>query len=222
MRTPAAQVLVMARKGVAVEYRVGEALLVIAPFGAVALFIIPLAIGTDVPLLRSVGPDMYWVVVFLFGALTALRKSSVEGPAQVAMLRLAGVPTVVRLLGDALASTILLLGFEIVLAPVAVLLYDPRPTGWVWLLPVLVSVAIGLALLGSLSQALLESVGVRMTLGPLLSLPLAIPLLLGATQTFEAATHGGSPMLWLALIVTVDLVLLLGVVFAAHVLEESS
>jgi heme exporter protein B len=218
----AGQVLVLARKGLAVEYRVGEALLVIAPFGAVALFIMPLAIGADIPLLRRVGLDLYWVVVLLFGVLTALRKSSVESSAQVAMLRLAGVSTLTRLLGDALASTVLLLGFQVLLIPVAVMLYDPQISGWIWLLPVLGAVAIGLALLGSLSQALLESVDVRMTLGPLLTVPLAIPLLLGATQTFEAARYDASPGSWLALIVTVDLVLLLGIAFAARFLEEAS
>lgn len=222
MNGSAGQALTLARKGLTVEYRVGEALFVIAPFGAVALFIMPLAIGADIPLLRSIGLDLYWVVVLLFGVLTALRKSSVEGSAQVGMLRLAGVSTLTRLLGDALASTVLLLGFQLLLIPVAVMLYDPRLSGWIWLLPVLVAVAIGLALLGSLSQALLESVDVRMTLGPLLTVPLAIPLLLGATQTFEAARYGTYPGSWLALIVTVDLVLLLGVAFAARYLEEAS
>jgi heme exporter protein B len=218
----AAQVFVLARKGLVIEYRVGEALLVIAPFGAVALFIIPLAIGVDVPLLRQVGPNMYWIIVLLFGVLTALRKSSVEGPAQTAMLRLAGVPILARLLGDALASTVLLVGFELLLIPVAVVLYDPQPTGWMWLVPVLAAVAFGLALLGALSHVLLDSVGVRMTLGALVSVPLAIPLLLGATQTFEAARAGASPLPWLALIVLVDLVILLCVVFAARMFEETS
>ena len=116
------------------ERRAGEALLVIAPFGAIALLIIPMAVGTDVPLLRQVGPGMYWVVLLLFGVMVILRQSSHQTPAQARLLTLAGVPGAVRMLGNAIATTVLLLGFGAVLAPVAVLLYDPVLAGWAWFL----------------------------------------------------------------------------------------
>lgn len=214
--------LLTARKDLLLERRDGEALLITAPFGAAALLLIPIAIGTDIPLLRSVGPGMYWSVVVLFGLLVALRKSAVEPVAQLSMLRLAGVPDAARLLGGALASATLLLTFEVLLAPVAVMFYDPVLTGWPWLVLVLPGVAAGLALLGSIADGLLGHLGMRSTLGMLLCVPLALPLLLGATQTIEAAGYGRSPLLWVMLIVTVDLVLLLAVLFVGHTLEEST
>lgn len=212
----------VAGKNLRLEIRFGESFLVIAPFGAAALFLTPIAVGTDLPLLREVGPGMYWVVVLLFGALIALRQTGAEGPTQADMLTLAGVPPVVRLLGSAIASGVLLLGLEVVLAPVVVMLYDPPLTGWPWLLAVLPGVAAGLALLGSIAEGLLESLGMRTTLGPLLIIPLALPLLLGATQAREAANAGAAPVSWLLLILAVDLVLLLAVLFTGRMLEDVS
>lgn len=221
MSTLASQTLLIARKNLVLELRDGEVLLVTAPFGAIALMLIPISVGADIPLLRTVGSGMYWSVVVLFGLLAALRKSASESPSQLAALRLAGLPDAARLLGSALATAALLLGFELALAPVAVLLYDPPLTGWPWLLLTLPGVAVGLALLGSVAEGLVGPLGARGSLGPLLCVPLALPLLLGATQTAEASLYGSGPWLWLVLILMVDLVLVLAVLFVGHSLEES-
>ena len=222
MNVLARQVVLTSRKDLLLERRDGEALLITAPFGAVALLLIPIAVGADIPLLRTIGPGMYWSVIVLFALLVALRRSAFESVEQSSMLRLAGVPDAARLFGGALASAALLLTFELVLAPVAVMLYDPDLTGWPWLLFVLPATAAGLALLGSIARGLLGPLGTRTTLGMLLCVPLALPLLLGATQTLEAASYGRSPLLWLVLLVIVDLVLFLGVLFVGQTLEEST
>jgi heme exporter protein B len=215
-------VLRITRKNLLLERRAGEALLVTAPFGAVALWITPVAVGTDTPLLRTLGPGMYWLVILLFGVLVTLRQSAVDLPSQAGLLVLAGVPGPVRLFAGALASALLLLVFELMLAPVALVLYDPLLDGWPWVLAMLPAVAAGLALLGGIAEALLQPLGMRMTLGPLLSVPLALPLLLGATQTSEAASVGRSPLPWFLLVLIVDLVLILAALFVGRVLEESA
>lgn len=212
----------IARHSLLLERRTGEALLVVAPFGAIALLVIPIAVGTDVPLLRQVGAGMYWVVMLLFGVFVLLRQSSVRTPAQAHLLVLAGVPGAIQLLGNAFATTVLVLGFGVVLAPVAVALYDPGFVGWPWFLAVLPVVAVGLALLGAVSEALVRRLELRTTIGPLLIVPLALPLLLGATQSWESARFGGAPLPWLLLTVTVDLILFLAVLFAGRLLEESA
>ncbi|SFB62721.1 heme exporter protein B [Amycolatopsis marina] len=216
------QCVELARKDLRLELRAGEALLVTAPFGAVALLLMPLAVGSDVPLLRQVGPGLYWVVVLLFGVLVTLRQSALDGPAQLAVLRLCGVHPGVRLAGRAVANAVLLLAFEVLLAPVAVLLYDPELTGWPWLLPVFPLVAVGLAVLGTVASALAEGLAGRTTLGPLLVVPVALPLLLAASQTLEAARYGREPWSWLLLILTVDLVAVVATGFVARHLEEST
>lgn len=219
---PARQALELVGKDLRLEARAGEALLVTAPFGAIALLLIPVAVGTDVPLLRSVGPGMYWVIVLLFGVLVTLRQSAVEEAPQVALLRLAGIHPAVRLAGRAGANTVLLLAFEITLLPVAVIVYDPPLGSWPWLLPVLPLVAIGLAVLGTLAGALAQGLAGRTTLGSLLVVPLALPLLLSATQVVEASRLGRSPWSWLALLALVDVVAALAVALSARSLEEIS
>lgn len=219
--TPLARCLVLAGKDLRLERRAGEALLVIAPFGAVALLLAPLAVGVDTPRLAELGPAMYWLVVLLFGVLVTLRGSAVDGPAQRAMLALTGTSPRVLLAGRALGNAVLLLGFEVLLAPVAVVLYNPDLTGWPWLLPVLVAVAVGLAVLGAVADALAAGLAGRSTLGPLLTVPVAVPLLLGATGVVDATRYGRPPWPWLLLVVTVDLVAALLAAWSAAHLEEA-
>jgi len=220
--TPVRQCLELARKDLQAEARAGEALLVTAPFGAVALLLVPLAVGTDTPLLRQLGPGMYWVVVLLFGVLVTLRASAVDGPAQLALLRLCGVGSGTRLAGRALANAVLLLGFQALLAPVAVALYNPDLAGWPWLLPVAPLVATGLGVLGALADALAQGLAGRTTLGPLLVAPVAVPLLLGATQVLTAASYDRAPWPWLLLMLTTDLIAVLAVTLCATHLEEAT
>lgn len=219
---PARQALELARKDLRLEARAGEALLVTAPFGGVALLLVPLAVGTDVPLLRSVGSGMYWVVVLLFGVLVTLRQSGVDTPAQIALLRLTGVHPAVRLAGRAAANAVLLLAFELAVLPVAVIVYDPPLGSWPWLLLILPLIAVGLAMLGTLAGALAQGLAGRTALGPLLVVPLALPLLLSATQIVEASGYGRSPWSWVALLALVDLIAALAVILSARSLEEIS
>ncbi|MGH3949405.1 MAG: heme exporter protein CcmB [Pseudonocardiaceae bacterium] len=212
----------VARKDLRLELRAGEALLVTAPFGAVALMFVPLSVGADAPLLRQVGPGVYWLVVLLFGVLVTLRQSAADGPDQLAVLRLCGVHPAVRLAGRTAANTLLLLVFQVMLAPVAVALYDPDLAGWPWLVPILPLLAAGLAVLGALANALTHGLAGRTALGPLLVAPVALPLLLGATQTLERARYGLEPWPWLLLMLTVDLASAVVVGLVARHLEESA
>ena len=220
--SPAVQLTEIVRKDLRLEARAGEALLVTLPFGAVALILVPLAVGTDVPLLRQIGAGLYWVVVLLFGVLVTMRQSAVDGPSQRALLQLCGVDPVVRVLGRTVANAVLLLAVEVLLAPVAVALYDPDLSGWPWLLPILPLVAAGLAALGALADGLSESLAERVAIGPLLVVPLSLPLLLGATQVLQGPRYGRSPWPWLLLVVTVDLVVVAAATLTARSLEEAS
>lgn len=216
------QCVELARKDLTLEWRTGEALLVTAPFGGVALLMMPLAVGSDVPMLREIGPGLYWVVVLLFGVLVTLRQSAVDSSAQLAVLRLSGVHAGVRLSGRVIANTALLLAFQILLAPVAVLFYDPDLTGGWWLLAALPLVAVGLAVLGAVANALAQGLAGRTILGPLLIVPVALPLLLGATQTMQAARYGRAPWSWLLLMLIVDFAAALTAGLLARQLEDSA
>lgn len=215
------QVAELARADVRVEVRRGEALLVSVSFGAVALLLVPLAVGTDTPVVSRVGPGMYWVVVLLFGSLLTARHADAGTVAHHDLLRLTIAP-VVRLFGRVVANALLLLVFEALLGPAAVVLYDPKLAGWVWLAPLAVLVAFGLACLGWLAEELSAGLNAHLALGGLLVVPLAVPLLLAATQVPQAAGYGRAEWPWLVLAVAADLVTVVTCVLASVYVEEKA
>ncbi|MDA3644083.1 heme exporter protein CcmB [Saccharopolyspora indica] len=212
----------LALKDLRLELRAREVGLVIAPFGAVALLLIPMAVDASTALLRQLGPGMYWVVVLLFGVLVAVRDTAVEAPEQHAVLRLLGVEPAVLQMGRALANFVLVLLFELLLLPVSIALYDPDLTGWPWLLLALPLTAGGLALLGTIANSLARGLTGRSTIGPLMVVPIAVPLLLAAVQSTRAAGLGRAPWPWLLLIAVVDVAALLLLVLTAHHQEETA
>ena len=216
------QAMAVARKDLAMERRTGEVLLVTAPFGAVALLLIPLAVGTDQPLLTRIGPGMYWVVVLLFGILVAVRQSAHDGQPQRDLLGLLGIDPAARFTGQAGATMALLLVFEVVLGPIAAAMYSPSTRGWLWLIVLIPLVAVGLALLGTLAGWLTQSVAAGPALVPLLVAPLSIPLLLGATQTLEGLRLGESILGWVLLVLALDLALAIAGVLSSRPLEEAT
>jgi len=215
--TPARQATAIAARDLRRELRAGEVLLVTIPFGAIALLVVPLAVGIDAPLLRRIGPGMYWVVVLLFGILVPLRRSAAEDGPQ----RDLGVDPAARFAGTAAAGTMLLAGFAALLAPVAIALYDPVLTGWPWLLALLPLVAAGLGLIGTLASGIAANQRAGGALVPLLVVPLSLPILLAATQTQEGLRLREDILPWVLLLIAVDLLLAVAGVLTARVLQET-
>lgn len=212
----------IARKDLMIEGRAGEALYITVPFGAVALMLIPLAIGTDKPLLSTVGPGMFLAVALLFGMLVAFRQTATDTPSQRELLILLGIDPAAKFVGRAATSLLLLLVFEAFMVPVTILLYNPgRFDNWPGLLPIMVLLAVGLSLVGTLAGSVTVGLKTRNTLTPLLVAPLSMPLLLAAAQALEAVRNGSSILLWIVVMGAVSLTMaVLGVATAAP-LEES-
>jgi len=213
----------IARKDLIVEGRAGEALFITVPFGAVALMLVPLAIGTDRPLLAQVGPGMFLAVALLFGMLVAFRQTAADTPPQQELLTLLGTDSAAKFVGRAATSTLLLFTFELILVPVTILLYNPgRIPGWPWLILVMILLATGLALVGTLAGSVTAGLRTRNTLTPLLVAPLSMPLLLGSAQVVEALRRDRSILLWIMLLVAMNLAVAVIGVVTARPLEESS
>lgn len=203
------------------ERRSGEVLWVTVPFGAIALLLLPLAIGTDLPLLREIGPGLFWAIVLLFGVLIAVRRTASETHSQRDLVSLLGLDPAAGFAGRAVASGALLLGFEIVVGAVAVALYDIDLVGWPWLLVIIPGAAAGLALLGTLASSIAGSVNSGPALVPFLVAPLAVPLLLAATQALDGLGTTGSILPWVLLLLAVDLALAIAGVLTARPLRET-
>jgi len=191
------------------------------PFGAIALLLVPLAVGINQDVLQQIGTGMLFVVVMLFGVLTSIRRTNIETPEQRDAIALLGIDPVAEFTGRVMASAALLLVFEIVIGVVAVALYGLDISGWEWMLVVMPLAAIGLAELGTLSASIAGSAQAGPALVPLLVTPLAVPLLLGATQTVKTIGGGGVNLSWLVLMVIVVLVLAIVGVLTARPLQET-
>ncbi len=203
------------------ERRRGEVTWVTLPFGAIALLLIPLAIGIDAPTLRRIGPGLYWIVVLLFGVLVTVRRTATEGSADRDLAMRLGIDPAAAFVGRSLANSGLLLVFEMVVGVVAVALYDIRLSQWPWLFVVVPAAGLGLGLLGTLAGAIAAGEG-GANLVPFLVAPLAIPLLLGATQSLDAGLGGGDGSLpWVLLMVLVDVILVIVGVLTARPLQET-
>ena len=203
------------------ERRRGDVLWITIPFGAIALLLVPLAIGTDASLLREIGPGMYWVIVMLFGVLVAVGKASSETVPQQDASSLLGLDPAAGFVGRTASAALLLLIFEGVVGVIAVGLYDISIIGIPWLAVTLLIVAVGLGLLGTLTGSIVNSTSAGTVLVPLLVAPLSVPLLLGATQGHEGLRLGRSIVSWVLLMVAVVLVVAIIGVLTARPLQET-
>jgi heme exporter protein B len=154
-----------------------------------------------------------WVTL-LFAAMLGLNRLFVADAEQGGFdgFLLAPVDRTAMLLAKALALLAYLLVLEIVAVPAFALLLLGPPLGPA--LPGLVAVLaladVGLALIGTLIAALAVQTRARDLLGPLLALPLLVPIVIAgarATSPLLSAGHAG-PLggRWLALLALYDLV----------------
>ena len=218
------QVFEISRKDLSVEIHANEVAAIIAPFGAVALMFLPLALGVAEPdseLLARIGGATYWLVILVFGTLVTLRGSASRGQPQRDLIRMLGLDPAARFPASSLSTAILLVAFQLLLGPIALVLYSPPTRGWGWLILIGPLVALGLGMLGTIANGVTAGLATRTTLAALLVLPLSLPLLLGATQALEGLRLGEGILSWLALLVVADLLLALGGVLTARPLEEA-
>jgi heme exporter protein B len=216
-----AQAVVAAKRDLSRERRRGEVIWVTIPFGVVAMLLIPMAVGADAPRLRELGPGLYWVVVLLFGVLVTVRSTAADSPQQRDLNRLIGLDPAAGFAGRAFASFVLLMVFEVVVGLATIALYDVTLAAWFWLPIILVVAGAGLALIGSLAASIAGSLATGSALVPLLVAPMAVPLLLGATQALDGLRLGNAILPWMLLMVTVVFVLMIVGVVTARALQET-
>jgi len=215
------QVFTITARDLRRERRSGEVLWVTLPFGAIALLLVPLAVGTDTRTLEAIGLGMFWVIVMLFGVLIAIRQTNTETQPQRDLVALSGIDPAAAYVGRSLASFLLLVVFEVVLVVVTIALYDVPLVGFGWMPLVIVLVAAGLSLLGTLAAGIVSTGRSAAALVPLLVAPLSVPLLISASQTFEALRLGRSTLTWILMMTMVTLLLAVAGVLSARPLQES-
>jgi heme exporter protein B len=218
------QSLEIAKTDFKIETRLGDVIRIVMPFAIVALLVFPLAMGADLAAISAVGPAVFWAIGILFGMQIALRQAVSDTRERRDLYSLLGVDPAARFAGRSVSGSILMTVFLVTLFVAMVVLYDPDlPSGWpAPMLFAVILAAIGLTELGTLAGELTVGLRNRTALASLLVAPLALPLVIGGSQTLEALARGGSILRWLILLVATDLALAVVGVAVAGSLEETS
>lgn len=215
--------LLVARRDLRGELRTRTAAQGVAFYTGLAVLLFSFALGPDSETLRRLAPGLLWLALAVASLLPAARSFAAEREQEtLEALLLYPVPREALFLGKLLAAFALLLAVGAgALVLMAVLYTLPAPShGWL-LAPGLLLGALGLASAGTFYGAVTAHLRAREALVPMLVLPVLVPLLIAATQVFDAALSGGDGGRWLLLLAAFDtLLVVLPATVVAFVLEQ--
>ncbi len=218
------QALEIARVDLTVESRVGNTIRITLPFAVVALMVFPLALGLQLRVVSATGLGVFWALGILFGMQVALRQSASDTRERRDLQALLGVDPAARFVGRLFSGGLLMVGFLLTMLVAMAVLFDPDIPRGGW--PVLVLstflVAIGLTELGTLAGEITTGLSHRTVLASLIVAPLALPLVIGASQSVEALQRDTGILAWILLLIASDLALAVAGVALARPLEEAT
>jgi len=201
-------------KDLRAELRTWQSLPAMALF-AVTTFVI-FRFGLDrTSLSGSLASGVLWATL-LFAALLGVNRLFVaereEGGFDA--IRLAPIDRSALFAAKAAALFIYLLALELVIVPVFAVFFLDSATGLLPLVAVLVLADLGIAATGTLISSMAVHSRARDLLGPLVLLPLVVPLMIAATGASEPLLELGGPAYdrfgaWLAVLSLYDLIFLL-------------
>ncbi len=218
------QALEIARVDLRLERRIGDSLRIVLPFAVVSLLIVPLALGVRLSLAPQIGFAVFWALGILFGMQIALRHSASDSRVRRDLYTLLGVDPAARFVGRTISGALLTFAFLLALFATMLVIYGPDlpPRGIVVGPLTSALLAIGLTELGTLAGEVTSDLRNRSTLASLIVAPLAIPLVIGASQSIEALARDTSILPWVLLILATDLALAVAGVGLARPLEDAT
>jgi heme exporter protein B len=218
------QAFEIARTDLIVERRLGDTLKIVLPFAVVALMVFPLALGIELGVLSQIGIGVFWALAILFGMQVALRQSAADTRERRDLQALVGVDPAARFVGRTLSGGVLMIGFLVALILGTLVFFDPDvpPDGWVLIAFTSLLVALGLTELATLAGEVSAGLRSRTTLASLIVAPLALPLVIGASQSVTALEQDTGILIWILLLVATDLALAVAGVALARPLEEAT
>lgn len=180
--------LLVAGKDLRIEARSRVVLNQVAPFAVLVLVLFAFALGPDrAPMVRA-APGLFWVAVLFASVLAVQRSTTVESAEGTRDgLRLSGLDPAGVFLGKTAAVALQLLLLEVLLAVGVVVLFGASVRSAGTLVTASLAGTAGLAAAGTIYGALSAGLRVRETLLPLLLLPVAAPVLLAGTRSWQSA-----------------------------------
>jgi heme exporter protein B len=218
------QAFEIARVDLVVERRIGNTLRITLPYAVVALMVFPIALGLQLGVVSQVGIGVFWAIAILFGMQVALRHSATDTRERRDLQALLGVDPAARFVGRCISGGSLMIGFMLTLLGGMIVLFDPViPAGaWPVLLLATLLVAIGLTELATLAGEVTTDLSNRTVLASLIVAPLALPLIIGASQSVAALERDTGILPWTLLLIATDLALAVAGVALARPLEEAT
>lgn len=223
--------MLIAGKDLRVEVRSRVLVNQVAPFALLVLVLFAFALDPDSGVLARATAGLFWIAVLFSGLLAIQRTFAVEAAdGNRDGLRLAGLDPAGIFLGKVLAVGAQLVALELLLGVGVVVLYNAggpdstEPASLALYVATALTATAGVAAAGSLYGVLAAGMRVRETLLPILLLPVVAPVLIAATQAFEAALNGtaGEGWPWVALLAVFAVIYTaFGIVAFGPLMEES-
>ena len=218
------QAFEIARVDLTVEGRMGNTIRITLPFAIVAMMVFPLALGLRLNLVSDIGIGVFWALGILFGMQVALRQSATDTRERRDLQALLGVDPAARFTGRVISGGVLMIGFLLTLLAGTIVLFDPVVPDGAWPILILSTLLVGVGLteLGTLAGEVTTGLSNRTILASLIVAPLALPLIIGASQAVGALERDASILPWTLLLIASDLALAVAGVALAQPLEEAT
>lgn len=200
--------LAIVRKDIAAELNTKEVVSAMLVFSAVALLTFSFALDLRGDIAPAVAPGVLWVTIAFAGTLglsRSLARDQQDGC--IDGLLLAPMDRGAIFLGKAAGSLLFMAAVEVALLPLFSALFDV-PLMQPRVMAVLLLGTSGYASVGTLLAAIAVNTRAREVMLPVLLLPLAVPVLLGAVQATSGLVEGatlGEVAGWIRILVVYDL-----------------
>jgi heme exporter protein B len=205
------KVLAIVHKDVAAELHTREMISAMLVFSVLALLIFSFALDLRGETAEAAAPGVLWATVAFAGTLGLSRSLAREQQSGcIDGLLLAPVDRTAIFFGKAAGNLLFIVIVEVVLLPLFSALFDVallRPS----VLVVLVLGTLGYAAVGTLLAAIAVNTRAREVMLPVLLLPLAVPVLIGAVRATGGLVEGAQMSEvagWIRILVVYDLVIL--------------
>jgi len=204
------QVWAIVSKDIAAELHTREIFNAMFVFAALAMFIFSFALDLRGAVARAAAPGVLWSTIAFAGTLGLSRSMAREQQTGgIEGLLLAPVERSAIFFGKALGNLVMMLAVELVLIPLATVMFDVPFSQSGVLLTVLLGTT-GYAMVGTLLAAIAVNTRAREVMLPILLLPLVVPLLIAAVQTVSGLLDGATwaeVNSWTQLLVVYNLVI---------------
>ncbi|HLG21839.1 MAG TPA: heme exporter protein CcmB [Candidatus Manganitrophaceae bacterium] len=180
-------------------------------FALIVILIFSFSFSTDPEVIKEVMPGIIWVA-FGFTGVIGLGKSFLAEVQNDCLeyFQMAPIPKGAIYLGKFAGNVLFMLAAEMILFPLFILFFnlnvlDKLPQ----ILLILVAATVGLSALGTLFSALTVQIRAREVMFPILLLPLAAPVFIGAVESTRGVFNGDPFTFysdWIQLLIVYDII----------------